>query len=148
MSKLDLDESTQGIPARSSKLTVFSVVMSALVFAALIPILEINETHLLNPEWPAHARLHEAWQLLSNILVSLLAVVLVWRLKAPRLGIGLALIIGVSFLIAFLGSASYGGSMLHSDGTQMTVGGVNAAVLIVSALCALLFTSFVRESLQ
>jgi hypothetical protein len=27
------------------------------------PLLEANVAHVLNPEWPPHARLHEAWQL-------------------------------------------------------------------------------------
>lgn len=121
-----------------SKLATVSVGLSAIIFTMLIPILELNSTHLTNPDWPSHARLHEAWQLLTNAVISMLALGCVWSSKAPRIGISLALIICVSFLTAWAFGSVYGGSMLHSDGTQLAVGGINLAVIIVSILTVLL----------
>jgi hypothetical protein len=115
--------------------------VSALVSGIVIPILELNETHLLNPDWPAHARLHEAWQLMTNSILSALAVFLIWSGRAPRLAIILSLIIGVPFLLAFAVGSTYGGSMLHSDGTQLAVLGVNLAVLAALVLSILLLFS-------
>ncbi len=120
------------------------VTLSALVSGLIIPILELNETHLLNPAWPAHARLHEAWQLLTNSALSTLAVFLIWSGRAPHLAIILSLIISIPFLLAFATASTYGGSMLHSDGTQMAVGGMNLAVLIAVVLSTLLLLSLVR----
>jgi hypothetical protein len=121
-----------------NKFATVSVGLSAIIFTVLIPILELNSTHLTNPNWPSHARLHEAWQLLTNALISLLALGCVWTSKAPRIGISLALVISVSFLTAWVFGSAYGGSMLHSDGTQLAVGGINLAVIIVSVLTVLL----------
>ncbi len=124
--------------------SVISVLLTSLVFGLLIPILEINQTHLFNSEWPSHARLHEAWQLITNTAISALALYLAWTGKAPKIAIVLSLIIGLSFLTAFALGGSYGGSMLHTDGTQMTLGGINVAVLIVVPLTAMLLFSLVR----
>ena len=123
------------------KFATLSVGLSAIVFAVLIPVLELNSTHLTNPEWPSHARLHEAWQLLTNAAFSVLALGCVWTNRAPRIGISLVLIICASFLTAWALGSVYGGSMLHTDGTQMAVGGINVAVIVVIALTALLLAS-------
>ena len=123
------------------KLAIVSVGLSAIIFTVLIPVLELNSTHLTNPDWPSHARLHEAWQLLTNAAISVLALGCVWTDRAPRIGISLALMICVSFLAAWALGSVYGGSMLHTDGTQIAVGGVNVAVIVVMALAALLVAS-------
>ena len=124
--------------------SVLSVLLTSLVFGLLIPILEINQTHLFNSEWPSHARLHEAWQLITNAAISALALYLIWTGKAPKIAILLSLIIGLSFLTAFALGGSYGGSMLHTDGTQKAVGGINVAILVVVPLMAMLLFSLVR----
>ena len=126
-----------------SNLAKLAVGLSAVIFAGLLPVLEINATHLFNPAWPEHARLHEAWQLLTNASISLVAAACVWTQRAPRLGIALALIVCGSFLIAWVLGDLYGGSMLHTDGTQMAVAGINVAVLIVSAITGLLSMSWI-----
>ena len=124
------------------KSALFSVFLSAVIFAGLIPFLEINDTHLTNPGWPAHARLHEAWQLITNASLSILAVALVWNGKAPRIGMIIALIISLSFLVSWAFGSAYGGSVLRADGTQMAIGGLNVAVLIVLILTAFLLFGY------
>ncbi len=119
------------------------VTVGALVSGVIIPILELNETHLFNPDWPAHARLHEAWQLMTNSALSALAVFLIWSGRAPRLAIILSLIISAPFLLAFAAGSTYGGSMLHSDGTQLAVAGINLGVLIALVFSSLLLLSLV-----
>lgn len=123
------------------KFAAILVSISALVSGIIIPILELNETHLFNPDWQAHARLHEAWQLMTNSSLSALSVYLIWSGRAPRLAITLSLIISLPFLLAFAAAPIYGGSMLHSDGTQMAVWGMNLGVLAAMVLSALLMLS-------
>ena len=123
------------------KFSTASVGLSAIIFAVLIPALELNSTHLTNPDWPSHARLHEAWQLLTNAAISVFALGCVWTARAPRTGISLALMICAPFLAAWALGSVYGGSMLHTDGTQIAVGGINSAVIVVIALTALLVVS-------
>ena len=40
--------------------------ISIALYAIAVPYLEINDTHVFNPDWVAHARLHEVWQLITN----------------------------------------------------------------------------------
>lgn len=124
------------------KLALLSISLCAFILAVLIPFLEISDTHLTNPDWPSHARLHDAWQLLTNGALSILALILVWKGSAPKVGMSIALIISISFLISLILGPLYGGSMLNSDGTEMAVAGVNVAVLLVAILTALLVLSF------
>lgn len=130
------------------KLALISISLSAFVLAVLLPSLEISVTHLINPDWPSHARLHDAWQLLTNGALSIFALVLVWKGHAPKIGIGIALIISISFLISLISGPLYGGSMLNSDGTEMAVAGLNVAVLIVVILTVLLMLSYRAVSLH
>ncbi len=119
------------------------VTVSALVSGIIIPILELNESHLFNSGWPSHARLHEAWQLMTNSALSALSVFLIWSGRAPRLAILLSLIISIPFLLAFAAGSTYGGSMLHTDGTQLAVWGMNIGALAALVLSSLLILSLV-----
>lgn len=123
------------------KLDTASVGLSVIIFVVLIPVLEISPTHIFNAQWPSHARLHIAWQLMTNAALSIVALGCVWSARSPRIGIGIALIPVVSFLTAFTLRPVYGGSLLHTDGTQIAVGGINVAVLIMIPLTALLLVS-------
>ena len=125
------------------KLALISITLNAVIFAVLLPYLEMNNSHLFNPEWPAHARLHEAWQLSTNAALSILALALVWTNRAAQIGVSIALIICFSFLLSWASASTYGGSMLRSDGTHIAaVGGINAAVLIVIFLTTLLLFGY------
>lgn len=128
------------------KLALISIFLCAVVLAGLIPFLEISDSHLINPDWPAHARLHDAWQLMTNGALSILALALVWKGSAPKIGLGIVLIISISFLLSLISGRLYGGSMLNSNGTEMAFAGVNVAVLIVSILTVLLMLSYYSVS--
>ncbi|MEO9467594.1 hypothetical protein [Parasphingorhabdus sp.] len=108
--------------------------------------MEISDTHLTNPEWPGHARLHEAWQLLENAAFSLLAFILVWKGIAPRIGIVIGLILSSSFLVAWLTGPLYGGSMAHSDGTEFAIGGISVVVVVVAIIAGLLLLGWRAHS--
>ncbi|CAO1654564.1 hypothetical protein [Parasphingorhabdus sp. NYA22] len=120
------------------KITILSIALCAFVLAAVIPVMEISDSHLFNPEWPRHARLHEAWQLLENAAISIFALILVWKRIAPRLGILLGLILSTSFLIAWVSSPFFGGSMAHSDGTEFVIGGISVVPAGVAVIAGLL----------
>jgi hypothetical protein len=111
-----------------SKITL---TICVLIVGILVPILEVNETHLFNPLWPPHARLHEAWQLTSNTATALVCLWLAWSQSRVRLASFLALVVTAGFLVAFAARQAYGGSMQHTDGTEIVLLGVNAAVLVM-----------------
>ncbi len=103
--------------------------LSVMTFVLIVPLLEISETHVFNPLWPGHARLHEVWQLATNVGLGLTCLWLAWfggRVRAASL---LGLLVTAGFLIAYALRHSYGGSMRHTDGSELMVFGINSAVL-------------------
>jgi hypothetical protein len=125
------------------KISLISTTFSAMIFAILLPYLEISETHLFNPDWPAHARFHNAWQLLANASLSILSVILVWKGSAPKVGMGLALIINISLLIGLAAGPLFGGStILVSHGSDLAVGGINVAAIVIAFSTLLLLVGY------
>lgn len=115
--------------------TVLTIAVS--VLGVLVPYLEYSPTHIFNPDWPGHAKLHDVWQLLTNSAFSAAAVFLAWTKVDLRLAARLGLVAPVAFLISFFTMDLYGGSMVNSDGTELRFGSVNASLvmmLIVSAV--------------
>lgn len=106
------------------------VTAGALAYGVLVPVLEINGTHVFNPDWPAHARLHEVWQLATNTCLAAICLWLAWFREDVRLPSLLALLVTGGFMFAYLVRSSYGGSMVHPDGTEKLLLGVNAGVVV------------------
>lgn len=113
-----------------------AVTAACVVLAAVVPALEINATHLLNPQWPSHARLHEAWQVLTNAGLAVACLWLTWIEGRTRLAALVMLIVCLSFLAAVFAAPVYGGSMQHADGTELTFAGVNAAAAVMFGITA------------
>lgn len=103
--------------------------VGVLMYAVIVPLLEINATHVFNPQWPEHARLHEVWQLVTNSALGVWCLYLAWCRNELRLPALIALFVTGGFFAAFLLGPSYGGSMLHTDGTERTLLGINVGVI-------------------
>jgi hypothetical protein len=112
--------------------------LCVLIFGAVVPMLEINATHVFNPLWPEHARLHEVWQLVSNSALAALCLYLAWGRNDVRLASVIALCVSAGFLGSVFLADTYGGSMRHTDGSEIAVGGVNVAVLVMAVVTAAL----------
>jgi hypothetical protein len=115
------------------------------IFGILLPVLEIGPSHVYNPQWPEHARLHEVWQLITNCAFAAFAFWLVWVRNNLRLASGIGLIMVGGFLAAYLLRSTYGGSMRHTDGTELTVLGVNSALLVM-AIAAVILTGAIFKN--
>ncbi|MDO9370342.1 MAG: hypothetical protein Q7T68_17380 [Sphingopyxis sp.] len=102
----------------------------------LTPILEIGPTHVFNPDWPGHARLHEVWQLVENSSFAIFCLWLAWGRGAIRLAASIGLVLTGSFLTSFLLAPLYAGTMRHSDGSERLVAGINSAVVIMVIVAA------------
>ena len=115
----------------NSMIRLFALVLFMLPVGVLTPILEVGPTHVFNPAWPGHARLHEVWQLLTNMLLAGFAVWLAVSQKNYQLASFVGVMVNAAFLAAALLAPAYGGTMRHSDGSELAIGGINIAVAIV-----------------
>jgi hypothetical protein len=106
-----------------------AIIFSVFLYAIVVPYLDINETHVWNPDWTPHVRIHEVWQLITNSSIGVLCLWLVWYKKEVQLSTLLSLIVTGGFLLAFLLKDGYGGSMKYLDGSEKTVLGINIGVL-------------------
>lgn len=124
------------------------VTSCVLVFGLVVPILEVNDTHVFNPDWPGHARLHEVWQLLTNVALAAVCIRLAWKPGELRFAAALAACVTGGFLAAFAASDLYGGSMRHTDGSELAIGGVNLAVLVMALATGALAVIAVRRGTE
>lgn len=73
----------------------------ALICAGLGPLLiDVGITHLLNPDWDAHARVHEAWRLLTNSFIAFLGLYLIWIMQKELLAALLSLCLLLGFWVS------------------------------------------------
>ena len=81
-----------------------------LIGGGILPILvDVNTSHLLNPDWDSHARVHEAWRLSTNFLVFSLGIFLIWSKNKEMLGGLLSLCIHFGFVLGAAFMPFYGG---------------------------------------
>lgn len=114
-----------------------AVTLCLLVPAVVVPVLEANATHLFNALWPPHARLHEAWQLLTNSALSITAIAWTWtNRRRPACLVGMLLTGG--FVAAWLGRHIYGGGMDGTATAATTILGMDLAAVVMVA-CFLVF---------
>lgn len=119
--------------------------LAILLFALAVPLLEVNATHVFNPDWPAHARLHEVWQLITNSALGVVALWWVWVRGDVRLPALLTLLVTGGFLAAYLLRSSYGGSMVHSDGSEKLLFGLSIGVVGFGTAVALSLAALVID---
>lgn len=120
------------------------ITIGALLYGLGVPLLEINQSHVFNPQWEAHARLHEVWQLATNSALALLALWLTWRRQQIRLASLLSMLVTGGFLFAYFARHFYGGSMVLSDGSEKLVLGINLGLFAFGIVFVLLGLVFLR----
>jgi hypothetical protein len=100
-----------------------------LLYAVAVPILEIDDTHVFNPDWTPHAKIHEVWQLITNSTIGIFCLWLVWVKNELKTSILLSMLVTGGFLLAYSLQNLYGGSMKYLDGSEKTVLGINIGVV-------------------
>jgi hypothetical protein len=95
--------------------------LSAVMYGVVPLVVDLTQTHILNPDWPPHARLHMAWLLGSHGAIAALAIYLIWfAARNVRNAIHLAGALSVCVLGGFFVSAAtmkmYGGSLTDPGG--------------------------------
>lgn len=73
----------------------------ALICAGLGPLLiDVGITHLLNPDWDAHARVHEVWRLSSHSFIAFVGLYLIWIMQKEVLAALLSLCLLLGFWVS------------------------------------------------
>ncbi|MEH6537228.1 MAG: hypothetical protein V7719_12595 [Psychroserpens sp.] len=125
------------------------ITFSIVLYAIAVPFLEINLTHVFNPDWTPHVRIHEVWQLITNSSIGILCLWLVWVKNETKISSILSLLITGGFLLAFMLKELYGGSMLYLDGSEKTMFGINIGILGFGiAFIGLLFNLICNKLMQ
>lgn len=115
-----------------------------ILYAIVVPFLEINATHVFNPDWTPHVRIHEVWQLITNSSIGVLCLWLVWAKNDTKISSLLSLLITGSFLVAYILQDAYGGSMKYLDGSEKTLFNINIGVIGFGLAFTLLCFVFIK----
>lgn len=99
------------------------------LYVVAVPVLEVNSSHVFNPAWAPHARVHEVWQLLTNAALGIFAAWRLWRHHDLRTASAINGLVMLSFLAAFFLRDTYGGSMVVEGRGELRLLGLNVAVL-------------------
>ena len=81
-----------------------------LLLGTILPlIVDTGHTHLLNPDWDAHSRVHEVWRLSTNICIAGIGLYLLWISNYSLLPALLSVCIVLGFFSAIFTMSLYGG---------------------------------------
>ncbi|MCT7360612.1 MAG: hypothetical protein COB09_00960 [Thalassobium sp.] len=118
--------------------------LGVLVYMVLIPYLEMNASHVFNPQWPGHARLHEVWQLTTNISLGLVALWLTWKEERIQMAGVISICVMGGVLVAHVTEGFYDGTLL-SGNIAKTVLGLELAAFIALVVVLLSIVAMVTE---
>jgi len=120
--------------------TALKIGVSALtVFYGLVPaIADLNETHLFNPLWSEHARLHGAWFLAFTAGIAMIALFLIWVRDDVLLPITFGLMFVAGFWLATVFGPMYGGALVDENGYVQTIFGIESNMFLFSVVGILL----------
>jgi hypothetical protein len=81
-----------------------------LILAGIGPLLlDIGDTHLFNPRWDEHSRVHEVWRLATNFMVASLGLYLIWSKHMLSIASLLSLCMILGFMISVITMPLYNG---------------------------------------
>lgn len=127
------------------------ITISVMLFLVVIPVLELNASHVFNPEWPPHARFHNMWQIITNCCLGLLCLWLVWVKSNTLLSGVLVLCIMGGVLAAQTFADFYGGTIVSGNIARAEFGLETAtigALFAVIATCAAIIMHLKEASIQ
>ena len=81
-----------------------------LILAGIGPLLlDIGDTHLFNPSWDDHSRVHEVWRLATNFMITSLGLYLIWNKNMLSIASLLSLCMILGFMVSVITMPLYNG---------------------------------------
>jgi hypothetical protein len=117
------------------------LIISALIYGVVPPIVDLTETHVFHPDWTPHARFHMVWLLAVNSSLALFVGYLtIWpsaqRLQRLKVASVLGLIALGGFVVAAVSRGAYGGGFTDPVGGVPPIMGMDANLLVFSPAIA------------
>ena len=107
----------------------------ALICAGLGPLLiDVGITHLQNPDWDAHARVHEVWRLSTNTFIAFLGLYLIWIMQKELLAALLSLCLLLGFWVSVLLMPFYDGLAVGQGVNELEPFGIPLNIISFAAV--------------
>ena len=107
----------------------------ALICAGLGPLLiDVGITHLQNPDWDAHARVHEVWRLSTNTFIAFLGLYLIWIMQKELLAAILSLCLLLGFWVSVLLMPFYDGLAIGQGVNELEPFGIPLNIISFAAV--------------
>lgn len=119
----------------------------SVTLTVVAPLVDLNASHLLHPDWPMHARLHMLWAVLAFSMLGGYSLYLLWVSPwSIRVRLQVSILINFIINIAFVASAAsmplYGGGLADNQGgVPSLANGWDANLAVVAATMLLLIVT-------
>ena len=109
-----------------------------LIVGGIVPVIvDIGSSHLFNPDWDEHARVHEVWRLSTNFLIFCLGIYLLWVKKNEVISGVLSLCIHLGFVFSAATMSLYGGAATGEGIPEPSIIGIPLNVFMFFAMFAI-----------
>lgn len=119
----------------------------SVTLTVVAPLVDLNASHLLHPDWPMHARLHMLWAVLAFSMLGGYSLYLLWvspwsiRVRL-QVSILINFIINIAFVVSAASMPLYGGGLADNQGSVPSLAnGWDANLLVVAATMLLLIVT-------
>lgn len=91
------------------------------------PLIDVASSHVLNPDWPGHARFHVVWILSTNTLLSITALIFLFKpgansTRGPLIAGLISLCVYAGFFLSLFTMSAYGGTLSDSNAGPKILG--------------------------
>ena len=115
-----------------------------LLLGTILPlIVDTGSTHLLNPDWDAHSRVHEVWRLSTNIFIAAIGLYLLWISNYLLLPALLSSCIVLGFFSAIFTMSLYGGVTIGEGIEEPNPFGIPANIFVFITIGIIQTVSFI-----
>ena len=115
-----------------------------LLLGTMLPlIVDTGSTHLLNPDWDAHSRVHEVWRLSTNIFIAVIGLYLLWVSNYLLLPALLSSCIVLGFFSAIFTMSLYGGVTIGEGIEEPNPFGIPANIFVFITIGIIQSVSFI-----
>ena len=115
-----------------------------LLLGTILPlIVDTGHTHLLNPDWDAHSRVHEVWRLSTNIFIAVIGLYLLWVNNYLLLPALLSSCIVLGFFSAIFTMSLYGGVTIGEGIEEPNPFGIPANIFVFITIGIIQSVSFI-----